>query len=93
MIVYAGEDDSYITYITPSAYRELGEWIKYRKESGEIITDESWVMEFWKKCLESWKTGSWTTTRCAYIKSLNRYKSSQSPAKILFNSHPQPHPL
>jgi hypothetical protein len=37
MIVYADEDDSYITYITPSAYRELAEWMKYREESGEII--------------------------------------------------------
>jgi integrase len=44
MIVYAGEDDSYITYITPSACRELAEWMKYREESGEIITDNSWVM-------------------------------------------------
>jgi integrase len=44
MIVYAGEDDSYITYITPSAYRELAEWMKYREESGETITDNSWVM-------------------------------------------------
>jgi integrase len=44
MIVYDGEDESYITYITPSAYRELAEWINYRKESGEAISDESWVM-------------------------------------------------
>ena len=44
MIVYDGEDDSYITYITPPAYRELTEWMKYREESGEVITDESWVM-------------------------------------------------
>jgi hypothetical protein len=45
MIVYAGEeDDSYITYITPAAYKELAEWMKYREESGEIITGESWVM-------------------------------------------------
>jgi hypothetical protein len=45
MIIYAGEeDDSYITYITPAAYKELAEWMKYREESGEIITGESWVM-------------------------------------------------
>ena len=44
MLIYAGEDDAYITYITPSAYRELAEWMKYREESGEIITDNSWVM-------------------------------------------------
>jgi hypothetical protein len=30
MLVYANEDDSYVTYITPSAYRELVAWIKYR---------------------------------------------------------------
>jgi hypothetical protein len=44
MLVYGDEDDSYLTYITPSAYRELAEWMKYREESGEIITDDSWVM-------------------------------------------------
>src|SRR5215207_7243314 len=44
MLVYADEDGSYIGYITPSAYRELAEWMKYREESGEIISDDSWVM-------------------------------------------------
>jgi hypothetical protein len=44
IIVYACEDDSYITCITPSAYREVAEWMKYREESGEIISDNSWVM-------------------------------------------------
>jgi hypothetical protein len=44
VLVYAGEEGSYVTYITPSAYRELAEWIKYREESGEIITADSWVM-------------------------------------------------
>ena len=44
IMVYDGEDDAYVTFITPSAYRELAEWINYRKESGEAITDQSWVM-------------------------------------------------
>lgn len=43
ILVYAGEDGSYPTYITPSAYRELAEWMKYREESGEIINADSWV--------------------------------------------------
>ena len=38
ILVYADEDDSYVTYITPSAYRELAEWMNYREGSGEIIT-------------------------------------------------------
>jgi integrase len=44
MLVYADEEDSYITFITPSAYRELAEWMKYREEAGDIISDDSWVM-------------------------------------------------
>jgi len=44
MVVYDGEDDAYITFITQSAYRELAEWMKYREESGEKITGDSWVM-------------------------------------------------
>jgi hypothetical protein len=45
MVVYASEEgDSYISFITPTAYRELSEWIKCREESGEVITGESWVM-------------------------------------------------
>ena len=45
LTVYAGEeDDTYITYMTPSAYRDLSDWMKFREESGEVITDKSWVM-------------------------------------------------
>ena len=44
MIVYAGEDGSYTTYINEPAFRELAEWMKYREESGESINEESWVM-------------------------------------------------
>jgi hypothetical protein len=44
MIVYAREDDAYITFITPSAYGEVAEWMKYRGESGEIITGNSWIV-------------------------------------------------
>jgi integrase len=44
VLVYADEDDSYIAFITPLAYRELAEWMKYREESGEIINDDSWIM-------------------------------------------------
>jgi hypothetical protein len=44
MLVYAGEEDPYITYVTPSAYGELAEWMKYGEDSGEIITSDSWIM-------------------------------------------------
>jgi integrase len=44
LIVYAGEPEQYTSFITPEAYNALQEWIDYRKENGENIESESWVM-------------------------------------------------
>jgi integrase len=44
MIVYAGEDEEYFTFITLEAYHELQKWKEYRKQSGELLTDNSWIM-------------------------------------------------
>jgi hypothetical protein len=42
--VYAGEEDQYFSFITPEAFTELERWINYRKESGEVIDKNTWVM-------------------------------------------------
>jgi hypothetical protein len=42
--VYAKDEEEYFSFITPEAYYELQKWICYRKNSGETITDKSWVM-------------------------------------------------
>jgi hypothetical protein len=42
--VYAGEDDEYMTFITPEAYLSLESWMKYRTTCGERVTNDSWVM-------------------------------------------------
>jgi len=44
MIVYAGEDEEYYTFITPQAWYALGDWMDYRETSGESINEISWVM-------------------------------------------------
>ena len=44
VIVYAGEDEEYFTFISSEACLELQKWIKYREDSGEIINENSWVM-------------------------------------------------
>jgi hypothetical protein len=45
MIVYAGESDEYITFISLEAYCALKSWMKFRENSGELISDdESWLM-------------------------------------------------
>jgi hypothetical protein len=42
--VYADEEEEYISFISLEAYSYLKEWIDYRKDAGEKITEESWLM-------------------------------------------------
>ena len=44
IIVYAGDDEQYFSFITPEAYNELRKWIQYRQDCGETIDKNSWVM-------------------------------------------------
>ncbi len=42
--VYAGSEEEYFSFVTPESYHELNKWMIYRKESGETIDTQSWVM-------------------------------------------------
>lgn len=44
LIVYAGEDDEYFTFISSENWKALREWVSYREASGELINNDSWVM-------------------------------------------------
>jgi len=44
VLVYAGTPDSHITFMTPEVYREVNAWMKFRKQCGEKISADSWVM-------------------------------------------------
>jgi integrase len=44
LIVYAGENDEYFTFISAEAYSELEKWKEYRIQSGESVEPKSWVM-------------------------------------------------
>lgn len=44
MVVYPGDPEEYFTFITPEAYLELEKCMNYRKDSGEDITGESWIL-------------------------------------------------
>jgi hypothetical protein len=49
IVVYAGEDDQYYSFITSEAFLALKEWIDFRSSYGEKITGESWLMrDLWK---------------------------------------------
>jgi hypothetical protein len=58
--IYAGDPEEYFTFITPEAYRALTNWMKFREESGEAITPNSWVMrDLWdtkKGCIQHFVT-------------------------------------
>ncbi|HEX5186669.1 MAG TPA: hypothetical protein VFV86_07240 [Nitrososphaeraceae archaeon] len=62
MIVYAGEDEEYFTFISNEAYLELQKWMRYREKSGEIINENSWVMrDLWDSA--SLKKGNGLVTK------------------------------
>jgi hypothetical protein len=44
IIVYAGEDEEYFSFISLEAFKELQHWMKYRESSGEVINDNNWLM-------------------------------------------------
>ncbi len=44
VVIYGGEEEEHFTFITPEAYFHLREWMDYRKDTGETITKNSWVM-------------------------------------------------
>lgn len=44
IIIYGGEDDEHFSFLTPEAYRELDKWRIFRKMSGEVVDDDSWVL-------------------------------------------------
>jgi hypothetical protein len=44
IVVYAGDDEEYFSFITAEAYYQLEKWMEYRIECSENIDEDSWVM-------------------------------------------------
>ncbi len=71
IIVYAGENDEYYSFISPEAYSSLLDWIKFREEYGEKITRESWLMrDIWQTTNVNYGA-KWGLATCP--KKLNSY--------------------
>jgi len=61
--VYAGTEEEYFSFITPESYYELEKWINFRRGSGEIIDEDTWIM------VQLWNTKS------EYVPNNNKIKS------------------
>lgn len=49
IVIYAGDPEEYFSFITPESYISLKEWMDFRAEYGEKITENSWVMrDIWQ---------------------------------------------
>jgi hypothetical protein len=49
LLVYATDEEQYLTFITPEAYLALETWMNYRKVHGEKVNSESWVIrDIWQ---------------------------------------------
>jgi hypothetical protein len=42
--IYSEEEEEYFSFITPEAFDSLDNWMKYRKDCGENINENSWLM-------------------------------------------------
>ena len=88
MIVYAGEADQYITFISPEAYNSWMEWVNFRASYGEKLTEDSWVMR------DLWKTTNITYgAKLGYAKTPVKLKSSgirSLLSKALFQQNVRP---
>lgn len=42
--IYSDEEDEYFSFLTPEAFQSLDNWMNYRKDCGENVNENSWVM-------------------------------------------------
>lgn len=44
IVVYGGTEEEYFSFITPEAFYELEKWMNFRREFGEVIDEDTWLM-------------------------------------------------
>jgi integrase len=65
IVVYAGDQEQYFSFLTPEAFSELQNWIDFRKNSGENITGKSCVMrDLWNTRVVSRRRGAVGLVNC-----------------------------
>ncbi len=60
VVVYAGTMEEYHAFVTPQGYRDITDYIEYRKRNGENITDESPLI---RTEFQPDRAGEWTDTK------------------------------
>lgn len=44
ILIYGNEKEEYYSFINAETVKELDQWIEYRKNNGELINEDSWVI-------------------------------------------------
>ncbi len=44
LVIYGGDDDECFSFVTPKAYQSIRDWMNYRRECGELINGDNWVI-------------------------------------------------
>ncbi|MGA7367814.1 MAG: hypothetical protein WBX01_01705 [Nitrososphaeraceae archaeon] len=58
ILVYAGDQEQYFSFLTPEAFYELQKWMDFRNDSGEEVSGKSWVMrDLWNTRMCSRRRG------------------------------------
>ncbi|HEX6253816.1 MAG TPA: hypothetical protein VFZ55_06315 [Nitrososphaera sp.] len=70
LLVYAGEGEEYISFMTPEAFNAVKEWMDFRAAYGEVITGDSWVMR-----------NIFRTTEVKRVADINNQNNTEKPKR------------
>ena len=79
IVVYHGDNEEYVSFMTAEAYHLLERWIEYRHDCGEKINDDTWLM---RQAVELF----WGVTTMNLISTFETAQNIQTPPSVTTSS-------